>query len=144
MARRKSTFGGPLDLILSLPWWVNVLLAVVAYFGFRYLAGMQFNLPKNLGWVSGLAVKQFIKGTALVFQYLVPFVFIIGAIGSSSTGRRTPFDMTNERREPWKGIPEGDFSSAPREPSLPAMPWIKTCVALSTRILIVVYMRVLP
>jgi restriction system protein len=86
MARRKNTSEGLFEFIFSFPWWVNVLLAVIAYFGFRFLAGMQFNLPKNLWGISGLAVKQFIQVSTFVFQYLVPLVFLIGAVGAASTG----------------------------------------------------------
>ncbi len=121
MARRKNTSNGLFEVIFSLPWWLNILIAVVLYFGIHQLAGMQIPPEKHPGAMSEAVIKQLIKGFAVVFQYLVPLIFIIGAIGSAANGRqrRSAFDMTSDRIDPWEGVPEGDLPSTRREPPLP-------------------------
>ncbi len=95
MARKKSSVLDDLvDIAAQLPWKAGVGLAVVAYFILHYFAtraplSMNPAELKALGKTVGDSVTHGV-GTMLasVFQYIVPFAFLVGAFISFSRRRR--------------------------------------------------------
>lgn len=95
MARKKSSVLDDLvDIAAQLPWKAGVGLAVVAYFILHYFATrapltMNPAELKALGKTVGDSVTHGL-GTMLasVFQYIVPFAFLVGAFISFSRRRR--------------------------------------------------------
>lgn len=95
MARKKSSVLDDLvDIAAQLPWKVGVGLAVIAYFILHYFATrapltMNPVELKALGNTVGDSVTHGV-GTMLatVFQYIVPFAFLVGAFISFSRRRR--------------------------------------------------------
>src|SRR5574343_691146 len=95
MARKKSSVLDDLvDIAAQLPWKAGVGLAVVAYFILHYFAtraplSMNPAELKALGTTVGDSVTHGV-GTMLatVFQYIVPFAFLVGAFISFSRRRR--------------------------------------------------------
>jgi len=86
MARKQSNFLSDLiEIAAKLPWKVGIVLAVIAYVGFHYLA----TLPpasfvaadmKAYGQTIGSGLVRQVAITAGMFlQYLVPAAFLIGA-----------------------------------------------------------------
>lgn len=99
MARKRSSFFEDLFEIASkLPWKAGVVLALISYLGFHYLA----TLPpssfaatdmKTFGQTVGNGiVRQMAITVSTFFQYLVPLVFLLGA-GVSLFRRRRQSDL---------------------------------------------------
>ena len=90
MARKKSSVLDDLvDIASQLPWKVGVGLAVIAYFILHYYA-TRAPLTTNpvelkaLGKTMGDSVTHGVGAMlATVFQYIVPFAFLVGGGGLS-------------------------------------------------------------
>ncbi len=89
MARRKksSLLEDAIDLVALLPWWVGIGSALVGYVGLHAIA-TSAPLPFKLGEMTGLKVGAVGRGLAMVGQYLVPIVCVLGALGSFLRRRR--------------------------------------------------------
>ena len=94
MARKKqSALEDLIDIASMLPWKVALLLAVVSYFGFHYVATLPA-LPIQIGpdklgqSVGNSIIRQAMVSFAMFLQYLVPFAFVIGAVVSLFRRRR--------------------------------------------------------
>lgn len=82
MSRRNaSLFDAMLDIASLLPWQVSLIIAVGAYFGFHHLASAPpqalaaagaHDLANNVG-------KQLLMGLSAILQYVIPFIFVLGA-----------------------------------------------------------------
>lgn len=99
MARKKSsTFDDLVEIASKLPWKAGVLLAMVAYLGFHYLAALPPSSLvatdlKNFGQtIGGGVVRQMMITLSSFFQYLVAIAFLIGA-GISYYRRRRQSEL---------------------------------------------------
>ena len=82
MSRRNaSLFDAMLDIASLLPWQASLIIAVGAYFGFHHLASAPpqalaaagaHDLANNVG-------KQLLMGLSAILQYVIPFIFVLGA-----------------------------------------------------------------
>lgn len=81
MSRRRKTNGADAvtDLVAKLPWWVGVVLAIVAYVVLHRLAAPLAVAPLRPGQAGALVVRTIIQAMASVGQYLVPAFCLIGA-----------------------------------------------------------------
>lgn len=87
MARRKQNPVEDLIAITSkLPWWVGVVLAIVAYVWLHNIAASEVTAVTQPGQMGQLVTQTLFKTLASGGQYLLPFVFLVGA-GSSAFGR---------------------------------------------------------
>lgn len=87
MARRKQNLVEDLIAITSkLPWWVGVVLAIVAYVWLHNIAASEVAAVTQPGQMGQLVTQTLFRTLALFGQYLLPFVFLVGA-GSSAFGR---------------------------------------------------------
>lgn len=86
MARKKeqSAFEDLIEITAMLPWWVGVLLAPIAYFTLHHYANGVVVPAASPGQMGNVIAGQFGKMLATVGQYLLPFIFIIGAVISAS------------------------------------------------------------
>lgn len=84
MSRRKQALLEDLvEIAAKLPWWVGVVLAIVAYLVLHPFATMEIVAttdPKDIG---GMIFKPVFRAVAMVGQYLLPFVFLIGSLVSA-------------------------------------------------------------
>lgn len=88
MARRKEgLFEGMFGLAAAFPWWVGVILAIVAYFGLHSVASMEIQQPVGAAGLGALGAKTLYKSLAYLGQFVVPLVFLAGA-AASAIGRR--------------------------------------------------------
>lgn len=84
MARRKqSPFEDLVELISKLPWWVGVLLAVVAYLWLHGIASREIAMTGQTSDLANVAGQSAIKTLATFGQYLLPFAFMAGAAMSA-------------------------------------------------------------
>ena len=80
---RKSGLEDLVAVVARLPWWVGLLLAVVAYGVLHPIASGPAEKPVGLEGLSGFAGKELFRFFALVGQYLLPGVFLVGAAASA-------------------------------------------------------------
>ena len=85
MSRRKNTspFEALLDLAAMLPWWLDVALAVVLYAMLHRVAAHEVVVAIKPGQVGEVVTGALWKGLATAGQYLLPFVFLLGAAASA-------------------------------------------------------------
>ena len=85
MARRKktSTADNQLELVAMLPWWAGVLLALVSYFVLHNIASQPVVAPTQPGQMGAMAAQSLWKSLATVGQYIIPFIFLLGAATSA-------------------------------------------------------------
>ena len=87
MARRKQNFAEDLIEITSmLPWWVGVVLAIVAYVWLHSVAATEVTAVAQPGKMGDFVGQTLFKTLASVGQYLLPFVFLMG-VALSAIGR---------------------------------------------------------
>lgn len=79
MARKQSPFEDLIDIAALLPWWVDVLLALVSYLVLNHFATAEVASPASMAQMGDVVASQFVRVFALFGQYLLPLVFLIGA-----------------------------------------------------------------
>jgi restriction system protein len=80
LARSKeSPMDDLIELASKLPWWVGVVLAIAAYFGLQGMAASGLAASVQSGQMGQFVNPTLFKTLATVGQYLVPFVFLVGA-----------------------------------------------------------------
>jgi restriction system protein len=86
MSRKRKTggFENSIDLVAKLPWWVGVMLALIGYIFLHQLA----QLPSGKGLQAGFAASTIVSVFASLGQYLLPAIFLLGALGSFFANRR--------------------------------------------------------
>ena len=84
MARRKQSFFEDLIEVTSkFPWWVGIVFAIAVYLWLHDVATSEVMATAQPGQMGQLATKTFFKTLALFGQYLLPFVFLVGAAMSA-------------------------------------------------------------
>ena len=87
MARKKSGAAEDLfEIVAMLPWWVGVVLALVAYVFLHGVASSPVTAPLQPGQMGQFAGQQLYKTFALFGQYLLPLICLAGA-AASAVGR---------------------------------------------------------
>lgn len=89
MARRNrdSLADDLIGLTARLPWWVGVLLAFISYFGLHWLVEKP-SPTLQPGQLGAFAVSGLWRALAMIGQYLLPFLFLLGAAISAFRRRR--------------------------------------------------------
>lgn len=84
MARRRRTslIEDLIEIASRLPWWVSLLIALGSWLILHPIANSQPEVPKDLHQMGQSVVGQLIRTFALFGQFVLPAVFVIGAIGS--------------------------------------------------------------
>ena len=81
MVRRKS--GGFFDDLLAvsakLPWPVGVGTAVVSFFAFHALAGMEVGTVVSTQEIGAVAAKKMFQTIGMIGQFVVPITCLVGA-----------------------------------------------------------------
>lgn len=84
MARRKQNLLEDLIEITSkLPWWVGVVLAIIAYVWLHNVAVSEVTAVVQPGRMSDFVGQTLFKTLAGVGQYLLPLAFLVGAAMSA-------------------------------------------------------------
>lgn len=88
MARKRKTnaLEDLLDIATLLSWKVSLPIAIIAYFGFHYLAGLEIAQASDIKSITDSLPKQVLVSFSKIFQYVVPIIFVIGALMSVVRG----------------------------------------------------------
>ncbi len=87
MARRKQNLiKNMVEISSKLPWWVGLVLAFVTYLWLNGVANVEATVVAHSGKLGTFVSQTFVKTFATVGQYLLPFVFLLGA-ATSAYGR---------------------------------------------------------
>lgn len=85
MARRKKAnpLGDLFSVATMLPWWISLILAIVAYFVLHAFATADVAVAKNINEVGNSIVQSMLKGFAYFGQFVLPIIFLAGAAASA-------------------------------------------------------------
>lgn len=86
--RKTNVIEDLLDIATLLSWKVSVLVAIITFYGFHYLSGLDVAQASNAKSVIDSIPKQLLIGVSKILQYAVPIIFIFGAILSVLGGER--------------------------------------------------------
>jgi restriction system protein len=85
MARRNKN-GETLEAVVGvtalMPWWVGVVLAVASYLWLHGVASAPMPTKVTPDQVSGLIFSTWWRGISMVGQFVLPGLFLVGAVGS--------------------------------------------------------------
>lgn len=90
MARRKndSVVDVLLELAASLSWKTSVLIAIVGFLTFHYVAGLHLEQTKNIHSFTENLYKNLFITFSYFLQYFFPIIFLAGAIVSAIKSKR--------------------------------------------------------
>ncbi len=89
MARRRSSAAEDVIGVTSrFPWWAGVVAALVAFVALRLVAGLEVPLPADSKQIGGLVIRQAIRAVAMIGQWVLPALFLVGAAVSYFKQRR--------------------------------------------------------
>lgn len=77
--RKAGLADDVMEIVSRLPWWVGVVLAVVAHVYLHQVASQVVVLETQPGRVGAMAVQTIWKTAASIGQFLVPLLFLAGA-----------------------------------------------------------------
>lgn len=82
--RNNGLMGDLLELSAALPWWANIILAIVAYIALSHYA-ISAPQPVNIvpGQVGTTVIAQVSRTFAFYGQYFLSFLFLVGALVSA-------------------------------------------------------------
>lgn len=84
--RRKSSFFEDAIMVASkLPWWLCLISAAVAWLLLHAMAVSAVSAPKQIGDLSQVMIGQMLRTGAQFGQYLLPLIFVLGAVVSVVT-----------------------------------------------------------
>ena len=99
MARKKqSLIQDMVDVAALLPWWASLLLALILYFILHYYATQPVSInTAGSAFVDHIG-STFYRSLASIGQYILPMVFVFGALSSvlRRRQRRDLFDQANQ------------------------------------------------
>ncbi|ENU4104997.1 restriction endonuclease [Pseudomonas aeruginosa] len=84
MARRRriSLIEDLIEIAIRLPWWVSLLIAFGNWLILHPIANSQPEVPKDLHQMGQSVAGPLIRTFAFFGQFVLPAVFVIGAMGS--------------------------------------------------------------
>ncbi len=95
MARRKSSpIEDLFEITAALPWWVGIILSLIAYVVLHRYAVAEVQTVAAPGEIGQMMTGQIIKTFAGFGQYILPILFISGAI-ASFFGRRKRAELVH-------------------------------------------------
>lgn len=105
MARKKSNLlDDLLKIATMLPWWVNLPLAVLSYAFLNNVSLTEIPVITQPGEVGKIVSNQLIKTFASIGQYLLPFIFVFGALLSFLNRRKRETLLANTQQRSKQGL----------------------------------------
>jgi restriction system protein len=88
--RNQSAIVGAVIVTSKLLWWVSILMAIIIYLIFNYVAITHNQLLTDMQHIGQFAGNQLFPYLSFFGKFLVPFIFIVGSIVSFFNGLRVP------------------------------------------------------
>jgi restriction system protein len=91
MAKRRDRKGAADDLLAiaaKLPWWASLLIAAVTFVVLHQIAGQDVGTATSTKDIGGVAARGLYRTLANIGQYMLPLIFIVGAVVSVLGQRR--------------------------------------------------------
>lgn len=91
MARRRDRKGAADDLLAiaaRLPWWASLLIAAVTFVVLHQIAGQDVGTATSTKDIGAVAARGLYRALANFGQYILPLIFIVGAVVSVLGQRR--------------------------------------------------------
>lgn len=91
MARRKERKGAADDLLAiaaKLPWWASLLIAAVTFVVLHQIADQEVGTATSTKDIGAVAARGLYRTLANIGQYILPLIFIVGAVVSALGQRR--------------------------------------------------------
>jgi restriction system protein len=85
--KKEKLFDVLLEITSLMPWWCSVLLAVLTYLLLHWYAGTPVP-PLTLGRTASYLIATLPRAVAGVFQYVLPIIFLAGAVISVLAANR--------------------------------------------------------
>jgi len=96
MARHKqSPLEDVIEAVSRLPWWVGVGLAVVSYIVLSVYASIQVKPPGDIHNIGSAISRSTFHGLASVGRYVLPLIFLLGALASGARQFRNRMRLRN-------------------------------------------------
>ena len=80
--RNRKEVNALVHLISRMPWWASVMCALLAYLVLSSMASAPMPKAVQPGQLNSLIQGSFWRGLALAGQYIVPLLFLVGALTS--------------------------------------------------------------
>ena len=81
MTKRKSDVEDMIELAAKMPWWINVILAVISHIALHHYATRpNAPTPAQMSQMGDHVVASIWQSLAIFGQYLLPFIFILAAV----------------------------------------------------------------
>ena len=81
--RRQNLIEDLIEVTGKLPWWVGMVLAIAAYIGLHSVATSEVTAVAQSGRMGEFVTQSLFSTLASVGQYLLPFIFLVGAAMSA-------------------------------------------------------------
>ncbi len=91
MARRSRNTGLAEDLLsiaAKLPWWLSLLVALVIYGVLHNYAGRDIPTATSTREIGTIAAHGFARTLATIGQYVLPLIFVAGALASALSQKK--------------------------------------------------------
>lgn len=121
MARKKqSQIEDAISVASLLPWWACVLLAIISLIVLNHFANIENQPANSMENIGQFASKQMFITFAMFGQFIVPFIFIFGAIASAFNQRKRKrlYDSVLHT-----GVVERDYSNYSLHDPIENMSW---------------------
>jgi len=107
--RRRSILEDLVEVVSYFHWVVGVSLAVVTYLFLHWYVGLELPAAKDISDISGDMLSGLFHGLANVGQYVLPFVFLLGA-GISVFNRQKRSKLYETTKSSLANDPMGNMS----------------------------------
>ncbi len=80
MSKKTSPLEDLIDIASLLPWYMGLILAIISYLVLHHYAGVEIPAPHGADQFASYASRGVWKYLAFFSQYVLPFVFSMGAL----------------------------------------------------------------
>jgi len=123
MAGKKSSgFEDLMEIAARLPWWVAVVLAIASFLVLHRIATTQTAQVTQMDQVGLMLGQEFGRTLAIVGQYVLPMLFLGGALVSGISSRRRGASNAPKKRTWFSKKPALVIGQDRIEPSIEAPP----------------------
>ena len=81
MVRRRTTTANDFTVVVArFPWWLGIVAALASFLILNYVANLNFAAPRDIASLGTNAAQQIVKTIAWFGQYILPLLFLFGAV----------------------------------------------------------------